>query len=178
MIADPYATASEADARAEFGMSEELMRSLAQLSRKWTSAAVKGKGITLTAHELGLFNAVGLGHILLSAVSAVSVAAAEQQRQAVERLGLRSRTNPTVPPKATPPLEAAKTALAPVERCRNSLLRISEVRHRTGLSVATIYRRVEAKTFPPKVRLGPNSVAWYNGDIDAFVADPAGYRSG
>jgi prophage regulatory protein len=156
-------------------MPEELMRSITQLSRRWTSAGVMGKGITLSARELGLFNAVGLGHILLSAVS---VAAAEQKRQAVERRGLRLRTDPTVPPKEAAPLEAAKTALAPVERCRDSLLRISEVRRRTGLSRATIYRRVEAKTFPPKVRLGPKSVAWYNGDIDAFVADPAGYRGG
>lgn len=56
-------------------------------------------------------------------------------------------------------------------------MRIQEVRHRVGLSVATIYRRGEDGTFPRKVKLGPKSVAWYESDIGEFVSDPMGYRA-
>lgn len=59
-----------------------------------------------------------------------------------------------------------------VDRCGDSLLRMREVRQRTGLSTATIYRRVDAGTFPCKVRLGPKSVAWCGSDIDSFIANP------
>lgn len=63
------------------------------------------------------------------------------------------------------------------DRRGDCLLRMAEVRRRTGLSTATVYRREAARTFPPKVRLGPKSVAWYQSDIDAFVSDPSGYRA-
>lgn len=69
------------------------------------------------------------------------------------------------------------SARATVDRRGDCLLRIPEVRRRTGLSRATVYRRVDLKTFPPKVQLGPGAVAWYQSDIDAFVADPSGYRA-
>lgn len=65
---------------------------------------------------------------------------------------------------------------ATLDRRGDCLLRMKEVKRRTGLSVATVYRRESAGTFPPKVRLGPKSVAWYQSDIDRFVADPTGYR--
>lgn len=63
------------------------------------------------------------------------------------------------------------------DRRNDCLLRMPEVRRRTGLSVATVYRREAARTFPTRVRLGPKSVAWYQSDIDAFVANPADYRA-
>ncbi|GHH09195.1 hypothetical protein GCM10008023_05530 [Sphingomonas glacialis] len=63
----------------------------------------------------------------------------------------------------------------PKDRRTDSLLRIKDVRRRTGLSVATVYRREAAGTFPPRVRLGPKAVAWYESDIGDFVADPLGY---
>lgn len=66
---------------------------------------------------------------------------------------------------------------AAIDRRHDSLLRMRDVRRRTGLSVATVYRREAAGTFPKKVRLGPKSVAWYESDIDAFVADPAAYAA-
>lgn len=62
------------------------------------------------------------------------------------------------------------------DRRKDRLLRIAQVRDRTGLSVATVYRRESAGTFPPRVRLGPRSVAWYESDIDDFVAAPAAYQ--
>ncbi|MHA3791491.1 AlpA family phage regulatory protein [Sphingomonas sp. YL-JM2C] len=62
------------------------------------------------------------------------------------------------------------------DRRKDRLLRIAQVQDRTGLSVATVYRREAAGTFPPRIKLGPRSVAWYESDIDDFVASPAGYR--
>ncbi len=59
----------------------------------------------------------------------------------------------------------------------DSLLRLTEVRRRTGMSTATIYRREAAGEFPKRIKLGPNMVAWYESQIDRFVADPVGYRS-
>lgn len=64
-----------------------------------------------------------------------------------------------------------------VDRRGDRLIRITEVRHRVGLSVATIYRRGADGTFPRKVQLGPKCVAWYDSDIGEFVADPMAYRA-
>jgi prophage regulatory protein len=63
------------------------------------------------------------------------------------------------------------------DRRKDRLLRIKSVIFRTGLSVATIYRREAVGSFPKRKHLGPRSVAWYESDIDDFVADPFNYRS-
>jgi prophage regulatory protein len=65
----------------------------------------------------------------------------------------------------------------PKDRRKDRLLRVKVVIARTGLSVATIYRRGAQGTFPRKERIGPRSVGWYESDIDDFVADPLNYRS-
>jgi prophage regulatory protein len=153
---------------------EQFLRSIVDLSRRWTSAGVKGKGIRLEGQELDLLNALGLGDILMSA-------AVEQKKRAIERPSLRARADPPPPAeaRASDPttVEAVIVARCAGDRRGDNLLRIPEVRRRTGLSRATIYRRGEEKTFPPKVRLGPKCVAWYESDVDAFVADPFGYRA-
>lgn len=48
-------------------------------------------------------------------------------------------------------------------------LRLVEVMHITGLGRNTIYRRMREGTFPKQVRLGPNSVAWLQSDISAWM---------
>lgn len=48
------------------------------------------------------------------------------------------------------------------------LLRLSEVKAATGLSHATIYRRMDANAFPRPVRLGPQTVRWRERDIIAW----------
>lgn len=63
------------------------------------------------------------------------------------------------------------------DRRQDSLLRIKDVKRRTGLSSATVYRREASGTFPPRVKLGPKAVAWYESDVGDFVADPCGYRT-
>lgn len=67
--------------------------------------------------------------------------------------------------------------IATKDRRQDSLLRIAQVQARTGLSPATIYRREAAGTFPKRVQIGLRSVAWYESDIDDFVAAPATYQA-
>lgn len=62
------------------------------------------------------------------------------------------------------------------DRALDSLIRLPEVRRRTGLSTATIYRKEKVGEFPQKVQLSVNAVAWYESDIGAWVADPMGWR--
>ncbi|PRE35805.1 helix-turn-helix transcriptional regulator [Burkholderia cenocepacia] len=67
--------------------------------------------------------------------------------------------------------------MAPSIQLALTILRRKQVEAVTGLSRSTIYDRIRVKTFPPPVRLGAKSVGWRAGDIDAFLADPAGYRA-
>ncbi|KTT70147.1 helix-turn-helix transcriptional regulator [Sphingomonas sanguinis] len=63
----------------------------------------------------------------------------------------------------------------PVDRSRDNLLRIRDVKARTKLSSTTIYRRIAAGTFPPSTPISAGLVAWYESDIDAWVANPMGW---
>jgi len=56
------------------------------------------------------------------------------------------------------------------DRTKDRLIRLPEVRHRTGLSTATIYRKMAEGTFPKHRKLSVHVVAWYEGDVDAWVA--------
>ena len=51
------------------------------------------------------------------------------------------------------------------------LIRVKEVLHRTGLSRSSLYRRLKAGTFPEGVRLGVQSVAWREDDVQAWIAE-------
>lgn len=59
-----------------------------------------------------------------------------------------------------------------------SILRLAAVKARTGLSRTTIYRRMDAGTFPRSTQISPGLVGWYETDIDAWIADPMGWRAG
>jgi prophage regulatory protein len=63
-----------------------------------------------------------------------------------------------------------------MDRRRDSLVRLAEVKARTGLSRTTIYRRMDAGTFPPSKPISAGLVAWYESDIDAWVENPMGWR--
>ena len=65
-----------------------------------------------------------------------------------------------------------------VDRRRDNLLRLKDVKARTGLSRTTIYRRIGAGTFPRSEPISEGLVAWYESDIDAWVANPMGWRTG
>lgn len=52
-----------------------------------------------------------------------------------------------------------------------ALLRLAEVRRRTGLSRSAIYQGGADSTFPRAIRLGKSrSVAWVSSEIDAWIA--------
>lgn len=48
---------------------------------------------------------------------------------------------------------------------------------RSGLSRVTVYRRERAGRFPRRIRLGPNSVGWYEGDFEEWLSDPENYQA-
>lgn len=56
----------------------------------------------------------------------------------------------------------------PAREAPGRLLRMRDVMRETGLSRRTIERRVNAGTFPGRIRLGPQSVAWSEREIEAW----------
>ena len=51
------------------------------------------------------------------------------------------------------------------------ILRLPEVKARTGLSRSSIYLRMANKDFPQSVSLGGRAVGWLESDIDQWLAD-------
>lgn len=54
------------------------------------------------------------------------------------------------------------------------ILRFAQVGEKTGLSRATVYRRIRAGTFPAPLDLGEGdhrSLGWLEDEIDAWVVD-------
>ena len=49
------------------------------------------------------------------------------------------------------------------------LLRLRDVKEKTGLGSSTICRRMAAGTFPAPRRLGPNTVRWLQSEIDDWI---------
>lgn len=57
------------------------------------------------------------------------------------------------------------------------ILRLPQVRARTGLARTSIYLAIAAGTFPASVRLGVRSVGWKVSDIDAWIASRESTRN-
>ncbi len=62
------------------------------------------------------------------------------------------------------------------DRSRDNFMRLADVKQRTRLSRTTIYRRIAAGTFPEPTPISDGLVAWYESDIDAWVANPMGWK--
>lgn len=56
------------------------------------------------------------------------------------------------------------------ERHSGRLLKMDEVRRETSLHRATIYRQIQAGTFPRPVQISLNRVGWWESDIEAWKA--------
>ena len=58
------------------------------------------------------------------------------------------------------------------------ILRLPAVKQRTGLSRATIYRKMQASEFPRAKQLSTNCVGWVAAEIEAWLTDraPVGAR--
>jgi prophage regulatory protein len=50
------------------------------------------------------------------------------------------------------------------------LIRLAEVKRRTGVSTSTIYRWMRAGKFPSSHRIGGYIAAWSEAEIDAWIA--------
>ncbi len=50
------------------------------------------------------------------------------------------------------------------------IIRKKVVRERDGLSDTTRWRRIKEGSYPKPIRLGPNSVGWYEHEIDDYLA--------
>jgi prophage regulatory protein len=57
-----------------------------------------------------------------------------------------------------------------VQRSAATLLRLTQVKARTGLSRSTIYLRIKAREFPAQVSLGPRAVGWLEAEIERWIA--------
>lgn len=51
----------------------------------------------------------------------------------------------------------------------NAILRLPEVKARTGLSRSTIYLRINQENFPRPVSLGGRAVGWIESEIEAWL---------
>lgn len=56
------------------------------------------------------------------------------------------------------------------------ILRIKTVVQRTGLSRATIYRRIDDGTFPRQIRISTNCAGWYESAINRWIANPGAHH--
>lgn len=77
---------------------------------------------------------------------------------------MQSQTINSVPPRRAPtpqPLHAAQLT--------DALLQLRIVTSVTGLSPSSIYRKVDAGSFPKPVRLGPRCVRWRSGDVQEWM---------
>lgn len=52
----------------------------------------------------------------------------------------------------------------------NCILRLPEVKKRTGLARSTIYLRINQGNFPKQLKLGARTAGWIESEIDAWIA--------
>ncbi|MBY8828844.1 helix-turn-helix transcriptional regulator [Hephaestia mangrovi] len=58
------------------------------------------------------------------------------------------------------------------------ILRLNTVLDRTGLSRSTLYRKIEAGTFPRQVRIAVRCAGWRESAIREWLQNPMSYRAG
>ncbi|MGH8147152.1 MAG: helix-turn-helix transcriptional regulator [Rhodanobacteraceae bacterium] len=56
------------------------------------------------------------------------------------------------------------------------LLRLPQVRARTGLGRSELYRRIAKGTFPAPVKIGVRASAWSSSEIDHWIAERIAQR--
>src|SRR3546814_17420817 len=57
------------------------------------------------------------------------------------------------------------------------ILRLNTVLDRTGLSRSTLYRKVQAGTFPKQIRIAERCAGWRESAVNAWMRNPFFYRS-
>jgi prophage regulatory protein len=56
------------------------------------------------------------------------------------------------------------------------LLRLPEVKARTGLSRSELYRRIAIGTFPAPIKIGERASAWSSIEIECWIAERIAQR--
>jgi prophage regulatory protein len=51
-----------------------------------------------------------------------------------------------------------------------TILRLGDVRRRTGLGRSTVYDRIKAGNFPAPIALGDRAVGWVESEVSAWIA--------
>lgn len=59
----------------------------------------------------------------------------------------------------------------------DKFLRIDAVLERTGLSRATLYRKINNGTFPRQIAISTRCAAWRDSAIRAWIRDPYSYHA-
>lgn len=67
---------------------------------------------------------------------------------------------------------AAVATAIPMTHARDSLVRLPEVKRRTGLARSTIYAWIEAGRFPRQVPMEGNIAVWRESDVEEWLASP------
>jgi len=60
----------------------------------------------------------------------------------------------------------------------NSILRLPEVKGKTGLSRSSIYEKMQRSEFPPPVKLGERAVGWIAAEVEDWVRTRIEARDG
>lgn len=72
-------------------------------------------------------------------------------------------------------MKTVETATA-IDRARDNLMRLPDVKERTKLSRTTIYRRIGKGMFPKPTPISDGLVAWYESEIERWVSNPMGWH--
>ena len=54
---------------------------------------------------------------------------------------------------------------------KNTILRLKEVKSRTGLCRSSIYDRISKGTFPRQICLGGRAVGWIESELDNWLSE-------
>lgn len=93
----------------------------------------------------------------------------EDERDPSTRPGADAQPETAVAPPTAGGPELRARAIPAIRR----FIRLPEVKRRTSLSRSGIYERMGAGTFPKSMPLGPKTSAWYDDEVDDWVAGQA-----
>jgi|HubBroStandDraft_1064217.scaffolds.fasta_scaffold48939_2 prophage regulatory protein len=62
------------------------------------------------------------------------------------------------------------------EASPNTILRLTDVLRRTGLSRSTLYNRIAKGEFPHQVSLGGRAIGWIKGEVEDWINDRISLR--
>ena len=60
----------------------------------------------------------------------------------------------------------------------NNILRLPDVKRKTGQSRSSIYDKVQRQEFPAPVKIGERAVGWVEAEVDAWVTARIEARDG